>query len=722
MNNNFNSHKAQDVVSSKPSCKTILYFGALLHDIGKVVYRIFLGPSHSFLGEEFFNSIRSECFQCEEAMQVAEQIRYHHAKEMKAGETKLEPNSLAYITYFADNISAGMDRKNEGDEEYKREFDIKIEMHKIFNILNANSSLEQNANSSKHKLHLANYSGALEEIRTQLSCMSISSKEINSLLNLLEAKTRDMPSSTNKHEILDVSLYDHAKTTAALAVCIYDYMQEKGITNYREALFNQKTSQKYYSEQMFLLVELDMTGIQDFIYNISGAGALKQLRARSLYLDFMMQHIVDELLERMNLYRPNALHIGGGGAYLLLPNTESTKQVLNEFQEELKNWFIAKHGTALYVAFAHVACTAEDLGIKRNNGHKFYQLLETLSAKLDAAKMSKYTAADIANMNFGDTLINPKPNAKRVYTKNSWDAGINLASHIWFGDYTAKMENQGYSAYSQCGVTLEPGKGIKRLGVLRLDVDNLGVAFSAGFPANKVSISRVATLSRSVSYFFQHKINEILDKAGYKLQIIYSGGDDLFAVGNWNDIIYAAMKIHKSWHEFTGNNSLTLSAGIGMFNETYPIARMACETGKLLDVAKAHVKAGGSKTFYAKNAVVLWRKELAFTWEELEDVVEPRMQEVAKIFKQNDKGKAFIYKMHALLCNFDQAISPPRLAYLLARSFDDAESNKCNKNKKDARQQRDAICDKFFNWAKSEKERLALITALEWYVYSTRER
>ncbi len=309
-----------------------------------------------------------------------------------------------------------------------------------------------------------------------------------------------------------------------------------------------------------------------------------------------------------------------------------------------------------------------------------------------------------------------------MYTKNSWDAGINLASHIWFGDYTAKMENQGYSAYSQCGVTLEPGKGIKRLGVLRLDVDNLGVAFSAGFPANKVSISRVATLSRSVSYFFQHKINEILDKAGYKLQIIYSGGDDLFAVGNWNDIIYAAMKIHKSWHEFTGNNSLTLSAGIGMFNETYPIARMACETGKLLDVAKAHVKAGGSKTFYAKNAVVLWRKELAFTWEELEDVVEPRMQEVAKIFKQNDKGKAFIYKMHALLCNFDQAISPPRLAYLLARSFDDAESNKCNKNKKDARQQRDAICDKFFNWAKSEKERLALITALEWYVYSTRER
>lgn len=717
MNNNLSSYKAQDATSSKPSNKTTLYFGALLHDIGKVIYRTSSVKTHSCLGAEFFTnelSAKNECFQCDEATQVAEQIRYHHAEEMKADEARLDPTSLAYITYFADNISAGMDRKNEGDEEYKSDFDIKLKMHKVFNILNGSNN--------KNTLHPADYSGALEEIKTQLSCMSISSKEINSLLNLLEAKTCDMPSSTNIHELPDVSLYDHAKTTAALAVCIYDYLQEKGINNYREALFNQKASQRYYSEQMFLLVELDMTGIQNFIYNISGADALKQLRARSSYLDFMMYHIVDELLERMNLRRPNALHIGGGGAYLLLPNTESTKQVLNEFQKELKNWFIAKHGTALYVAFAHVACTAEDLGIKRNNGHKFYQLFETLSAKLDAVKMSKYTAADIANMNFGDTLVNPKPNAKRVRTKNSWDAGINLASRILSGDYTAEMQDQGYSAYSQCGVTLKPGKGIKRLGVLRLDVDNLGVAFSAGFPADKVSISRVATLSRLVSYFFQHKIKEILDNADYKLQIIYSGGDDLFAVGNWSDIIYAAMDIHKSWHEFTGNNSLTLSAGIGMFNETYPIARMAFETGKLLDVAKTRTEAGGGKGVYAKNAVVLWRQELMFTWEELEDVVEPRMQEVAKIFEQNNKSRAFIYKMHSLLCNFDQAISPPRLAYLLARSFGAAESKKGSKINKNVRQQCDAICDKFFNWAKSEKERFALVIALEWYAYSTRER
>ena len=51
--------------------------------------------------------------------------------------------------------------------------------------------------------------------------------------------------------------------------------------------------------------------------------------------------------------------------------------------------------------------------------------------------------------------------------------------------------------------------GVKRIGVLRADVDNLGLAFVEGFlrkdsPENKyryVTISRTATLSRSLSIF-----------------------------------------------------------------------------------------------------------------------------------------------------------------------------------------------------------------------------
>ena len=53
--------------------------------------------------------------------------------------------------------------------------------------------------------------------------MGIASQEVNSLLHVLEATTNTVPSSTNLSELVDVSLYDHAKTTAGLALCIYDY-------------------------------------------------------------------------------------------------------------------------------------------------------------------------------------------------------------------------------------------------------------------------------------------------------------------------------------------------------------------------------------------------------------------------------------------------------------------------------------------------------------------
>lgn len=112
--------------------KTLLYFGALLHDIGKVIYRGYSGKgTHSQLGAQFINdeiSPLNDCLNSLEGQRIVEQIRYHHAKEM-ASSLALESDSLAFITYFADNISAGMDRKNEGDDEdAKAFFDKNVEL------------------------------------------------------------------------------------------------------------------------------------------------------------------------------------------------------------------------------------------------------------------------------------------------------------------------------------------------------------------------------------------------------------------------------------------------------------------------------------------------------------------------------------------------------------------------------------------------------------------
>lgn len=757
--------------------KTALYYGALLHDVGKVVYRgISEKGTHSKLGANFLaNEIApvNPAFSSEEGASVVEQVCYHHAKEIASA--TLEDTSLAFITYFADNISAGMDRKNEGDEAEQARFDKTVKLRKIFNIINDHND--------DNTVEREDYNTIRERIKENLVQTAISPAEINSVLHLLEATCSTVPSSTNTSELVDVSLYDHSKTTAGIAACIYDYLESKNITNYREALFSNANSESYYKENMFLLVSCDMSGIQNFIYTISGSGALKQLRARSLYLEMMLEHIVDELLERLRLNRTNLLYTGGGHAYLLLPNTQSTQQSLITFQEELKQWFLKHYETDLFMGIVWVPCSANDLANRAGDGKSFSQLFTNLAQKMSRVKTARYNAQDIKALNFSEKkkdserecqechrsdmleesedgricslcaslrdvskdlaakdifvissssnvedtnekgLVLPfdcmlrvysrekylteKPQIKRIYSKN-WDTGVNLATHIWMGDYAAKTNN-GISDYAECGQSLDGNKGIKRLGVLRADVDNLGAIFANGFPANKASISRTATLSRNLSYFFKKRINAIMEEGKYQLQIIYSGGDDLFIVGNWSDVLYAALDINKAFREFTGNGCLTISAGIGMFQPKYPIARMAEQTGDLEDAAKLFTKELPDKTVSMKNALALWNEENVFDWNTFITTIEPRMREVAAIFDRCEKGKTFIYKMVDLLRSYDNVISAPRLAYLLARSFEDAKNTQ-------------ELTQKFYDWAANEEERQCLIVALEWYVYSIRER
>lgn len=102
---------------------------------------------------------------------------------------------------------------------------------------------------------------------------------MNAVLEILEATTTFVPSSTSTDELADISLYDHVKMTAAIATCIHEYLLQEGITDYKTVLFKEATS--FYSRQVFYLYSMDISGIQDFIYTITSKGALKGLRSRS---------------------------------------------------------------------------------------------------------------------------------------------------------------------------------------------------------------------------------------------------------------------------------------------------------------------------------------------------------------------------------------------------------------------------------------------------------
>lgn len=143
-----------------------------------------------------------------------------------------------------------------------------------------------------------------------------------------------------------------------------------------------------------------------------------------------------------------------------------------------------------------------------------------------------------------------------------------------------------------------------------------------------------------------------------------------------------------------------------MFDEKYPIASMAEETGALEDAAKLYVQPDNGKS---KNAIAWWTQESVFSWEEFIQEVVPLEAKIHTLFDANEKGKAFIYRLVALLRDTQNPISLPRLAYLLARSFEDFDNGKDNSRE-------------LFDLAMDKTKCRYLLVALEWYVYSVREK
>ncbi|HCT0494172.1 TPA: type III-A CRISPR-associated protein Cas10/Csm1, partial [Staphylococcus pseudintermedius] len=330
-----------------------------------------------------------------------------------------------YITYIADNIASGLDRRDlieEGDEsastEFKFHFDKFTPLYSVFNVVNGN---KDESEQGKYKFNKENHVEYPSVRNTQYSSshyntlmkdmaydlenrLKYREEHFASLLKWTESMWQYIPSSTNKGQLIDISLYDHSRITSAIATCIYDFLNEQNITNYKQKLFsNYNQTKTFYEQEAFLILSMDMSGIQSFIFNISGSKALKSLRSRSFYLELMLEVIVDELLKRLHLSRANLLYTGGGHTYLVLPNTRSVQNVITDFQKEIKLWFINEFGIDLSVSVAYQSCSGNAL---MNIDNQYKQIWQQLSQKLSTAKAQKYDASDIRKLNnkqtFGD--------------------------------------------------------------------------------------------------------------------------------------------------------------------------------------------------------------------------------------------------------------------------------------------------------------------------------
>lgn len=137
---------------------------------------------------------------------------------------------------------------------------------------------------------------------------------------------------------------------------------------------------------------------------------------------------------------------------------------------------------------------------------------------------------------------------------------------------------------------LAQGTGLDRLGVLRMDVDSLGKILSenAG-AAYGLNLARYAAISRSLDWFFKGYLNTLHKKFHQHTIIVYSGGDDLFILGRWREVLEFAIEIRQEFKRWVCDNSkLTISGGMAVVPGKFPVMQASKMAEKAEDAAKDH--------------------------------------------------------------------------------------------------------------------------------------
>lgn len=568
--------------------------------------------------------------------------------------------------------------------------------------------------------------------------------------------THAIPSATAFGVMPDVSLYDHSRTTAALATALWRYHHENGDEPTQTAS-NMKRAQDWNIPK-FLLVQGDFFGIQRFIFagdsDASHKSAARLLRGRSLYISLLTEMAALKILDSLQLPSTSLVQSVAGKFLIVAPNTPSTIEALERVKADINAWFL-EHTYAqsgLGVAWTSASCknfTARTEG--------FSQLIKQLFLELEKAKYQSFNLAnETAPAPVFSNYLEKIGNAGGICQYTGWGAGSieqdglrfsALASdqisigrliagkrerlaitrralsngsnslklplfdyHLHFTDneeasgrfgnearngnlvrlwdfsladtknptawngYARRSINgyvpfftqeDTYTDWRYEGIDAEDDQqreagnlktfshlacedrrlhqrgeresaiGIKALGVLKGDIDNLGAIFQKGLA--DPTFARMAGLSRQIDSFFSSYLPWLCSKRYPNTYTVFAGGDDFFLIGPWYSLIRLAGELNQHFQRYTAHNSaLHFSAGIALAKPGLPLPQLARMAETALDAAKQYP---------GKNAVHLL--DVTMNWKELHEIFLAcdNLQTQANAFKLST---GFIYSLLGL--------------------------------------------------------------------------
>jgi CRISPR-associated protein Csm1 len=614
----------------------------------------------------------------------------------------------------------------------------------------------------------------------------------NTLDYLLQRYTWCVPSAVWK-DVPDVSLFDHLKTSCAIASCLNN-ADEKWLDSVISGL-----EKKYRKEELseneesalnatkFLLIGGDISGIQKFIYAISSPeearrGMARRLRGRSFYLNLLNDAIATHILSKLNLPLPNLLWCGGGHFTILAPCDKEVIQSLVEIKRDVNTHLLNAFDSSLALALDWIGASSSDLSdfgalkerlsneTNRSKRQKFISNLspdlfkpgdigfracavcgmesddrlckeckrhEEIGRKIAKAryilKMEGTTleGCDTVAFGVGYSFVESKDDAiERIKTIGGRTSHIHILklndTHFLEGDFFSQLKSLevplsygfsflgnavplykqsifGYSILDFADMA-SLSKGASKLGILKMDVDNLGKIFASGLSKENRTISRISTLSSMLDLFFAGYLNILsanyrvyailcekciqkLDNKIRKIEIditeleegrvvyevqpeferelcdtckseenhftkvyvVYSGGDDLLILGPWDTIIEVGKGVRDDFKAFACNNeSLNVSGGISICEAKFPIGRGVELAGGHLDFAKSHLKDGTGEPM--KNSIALFNE--CVCWDDLPghqkkgfDGLFKLAKDLERLYEEKEVSKAFVYSL-----------------------------------------------------------------------------
>jgi CRISPR-associated protein Csm1 len=708
--------------------QTIVTAG-LLHDIGKFLQRgdfgaLAVAGKHPKVSRDFITAHHDFFSKFCDAGMLAELVARHHESagfppDLQVSGAADEIRPYAYIVSRADNYSSA--ERDEGITDGSGKGFKKIALASVFSRLEL--SIPRGKTSSykldrlspdagfpmpgtdaldetPYKNHLRSFGDEFTRLTRDTSIDSFD-KFYTKIMSILQAYTWCVPSST-QDVLPDVSLFDHLRTTSAIAAA--------GAKHYTENKREVKNDQAL----KFRLVVGDLSGIQKYIFRASlkGHGKIaKRLRARSFFLSVLSDVVSHMMVHVFGLPIANIIMSSGGKFYVLVPNTASSEELIAAIQQRVDRELLERFHGELVLNLASVAFSGsdfEDFGsvmseagrrLSRRKTTPFAEILRTREGWDETPFVSRFEESLASCPGCGkihpdegvcdDCLQDERigsqlPKAKYIsffrgdapgsateaisgycFTVDRDIVKHSLHPYLVYnlnerGKPTGNPEMvkfmakhipvQADQAQNVQAVSFdeiaESAQGIKLLGCLKADVDHLGMLFLLGLRdaasgRNLASISRVATMSRMLELFFSGWIEKLLNEPGFNnCYIVYSGGDDLLVVGSWDSAFELVGRINSDFRRFVaGNPNVTLSAGLSLFKPRFPIDSAVEQAEQSLAAAKEKVNfAAGT----SRDQVTLFGQTIK--WEQY-DYMKPEAERLSRWLGENRVNSGLVYRL-----------------------------------------------------------------------------